>query len=136
MLCTLCRKNEVPSGRWDLGIRYCLPCGDTLSAKETAAKAKRVTLAYSKGPYMYAGAPEDAKRNIQDSTDRRRIVEAPVESILPVRVARELNRTPTKTRPVAIGIYYAPGEKNGTFYYTEDDPHLKTAARKMRFDGK
>ena len=101
--------------------------------QERAAKAKRVSLAYSKGPYMYMGGNEDAKRNLNDSTDRRRATE--LAEILPVRVAREMNRKPTE-KARAIGVYWLSGEPNGTIYFDENDPNLSKASRRMRFYGK
>lgn len=130
-----CRCGEhVESGRERLGISKCLACGEAEAMVERATKAKRVSLAYPKGPYMYMGGNEDAKRNLNDSTDRRRATE--VAEILPVRVARELNRAPTKERARAIGVYFLSGEPNGVFYFDENDPNLKKASRRMRFDGK
>lgn len=124
---------QIEPGRLRLGITTCMPCGEKHAAKEREAKSRRVALAYPKGPYMYAGANEDAKRNLLDSTDRRRATEA--QEIFPVRVARELNRKPSAAKPKAIGVYWLSGDKNGTFYFDENDPNLKRATRKMRFDG-
>lgn len=130
-----CRCGEhVETGRVKLGISICLACGEAEATRERAAKAKRVSLAYPKGPYMYQGSNEDAKRNLNESTDRRRGTE--IAEILPVRVARELYRKPSAAKPRAIGVYWLTGEENGTFYFDENDPNLKKASRRMRFDGK
>ena len=129
-----CRCGEhVETERVKLGIHDCLACGEAAATLERAAKAKRVSLAYPKGPYMYQGSNEDAKRNLNDSTDRRRATE--LAEILPVRVAREMNRKPTE-KARAIGVYWLSGEPNGTIYFDENDPNLSKASRRMRFDGK
>lgn len=134
MLCTLCNKEDVPEARLrKLGLTTCLLCAEAVASKEIAAKAKRVSLAYPKGPYMYQGAAEDAKRNLNESTDRRRATE--ITEIAVVRAAVANNKAVTKrAKQYPLGIYWLPGETGstgGTVFFDDNDPNLKLAARKV-----
>ena len=134
MLCTICHKEEVPTERLrKLNLTTCLLCAAEAADKEIAAKAKRVSLAYPKGPYMYQGAPEDAKRNLNESTDRRRATE--IAELTVVRVAVANNKSVTRQARKPLGIYWQVGERppmGGTVFYDENDPALLNAIRIVR----
>jgi len=131
----VCKCGEhVESGREKLGIKVCLACGEAEASIERRAKAKRVSLAYPKGPYMYQGGAESAVSNLRDSTDTRRSTAATLQNILPVRVARALNAETASHKP--LGVFWSVGEhppKGGTIYYSENDPGVSTAIRKIPF---
>lgn len=55
----------IAQGRLDLGLTYCLECGQEKALEEIEKKSGRVAVAYSKGPLMYMGAPDVAKANLQ-----------------------------------------------------------------------
>lgn len=59
MECPVCMIEEISSGRYLLGYRTCLTCGEAAAQEETAAKSQRVAIAYDKGGYQYI--TEDTK---------------------------------------------------------------------------
>ncbi len=59
--------NVVSQARLDTGTRLCIECGAKAAAEETAAKSKRVGIAFNKGAVQYLGDPEVAKRTMMDA---------------------------------------------------------------------
>jgi len=45
--------NDIHPARFKAGYHTCLQCGEKAARKEKLRKARSVTLAYNKGPYMY-----------------------------------------------------------------------------------
>lgn len=57
--CRVCG-NHVSPGRYAIGYRYCLDCGDSMAMEERASWC--VTQLYSKGNYQLVTDPSDLKR--------------------------------------------------------------------------
>ena len=135
MLCTSCKKEEVPEGRLrKLGLTTCLICADIAAQEEIKAKGKRVSLAYNKGPYMYVGPADSAKANLMERVEHRRTTPAPTELAV-VRVAVANNKSVVKQARKPLGIYWQQGEhppRGGTVFYDENDPELAKAIRIVR----
>ena len=60
VICDYCGE-YYPAARRDLGYRTCLDCGELHALQEKDAKAKCVTIAYNKGPYMLITSKESVK---------------------------------------------------------------------------
>ena len=49
--------DDVPTARWALGFKFCMPCGEKLARQKTHL----VEIPFSKGAYQYIHNPDDLR---------------------------------------------------------------------------